>query len=39
MPSLKQKQITVKQFNHLCGVSAARGTFYDRYKAAQKSAK
>ena len=28
--------LNTKQFNHDCGVSAARGSFYDRWKAKNK---
>ena len=31
MTKPEPKQITVKQFNHLCGVAAVRGDFYTRY--------
>ena len=39
MARLKQKQITVEEFNQLCMVAAVRGSFYDRYKAAKKEVK
>ena len=31
MTDTKPKQISKKQFNHLCGVAAVRGDFYTRY--------
>lgn len=30
---IKTQQITTKEFNYLCGQAAARGSFYERYKA------
>ena len=39
MAEIKTKQINVKQFDYLCGVAAARGSFYDRYKAQVQSKK
>ena len=33
MPRPNQKQISIKEYGYLCGQAAARGSFYDRYKA------
>ena len=36
MARLKQKQITVEEFNDLCAVAAIRGSFYDKGTDKQK---
>ena len=39
MPRPNTKQISIKEYGYLCGVAAARGSFYDRYKAQAQSKK
>ena len=39
MPRPNTKQISIKEYGYLCGQAAARGSFYDRYKAQAQSKK